>query len=128
MTELWTPPQARTLPRAGVPSGVLEVPGVGRLHPGPDYVNGSLRAGTWSGPKRLHVLASLDATPHGDLLHVSLSYPDHDPPWRVIRAVRDAFYPASVDCMMVLPRAADYVDLHPFCFHIWQTPVGWGLQ
>jgi hypothetical protein len=124
MTQLWTPPQAKTLPRAGLPPGDLVVPGVGSLKYG--GTDGPLHI--WRGPKQLGVLGSMDPTPHGNLLHVSLTYPDHDPSWKVIRAVRDAFFPATVDVMMVLPRAEDYVNIHPHCFHLWQTPVGWGIR
>lgn len=75
----------------------------------------------------MRIIASLDGTPHGRLLHVSLSYADRDPSWEDIRAVRDAFYPEDVDVMMVLPRAADYVNVHEHCFHLWQTPTVWGI-
>jgi len=30
--------------------------------------------------------------------------------------------------MMMLPREADYVNLHPHTFHLVQTPERWGLQ
>ncbi len=87
-----------------------------------------LASGLWRGPQRLTVLGSLDPTPHGDLLHVSMSYPDRDPDWATIRAIRDLFYPSTVDVMMVLPRAEDYVNIHRHVFHLWQTPTVWGLR
>jgi hypothetical protein len=129
MMGFWTPPHARTLPRAAVPTGDLQL-GDGRrlryIQPVP--LPWSRDGRVWEGPKRLRIIASLDETAHGDLLHVSLSYPDRDPPWADIRAVRAAFFPATVDVMMVLPRPEDYVNIHPHAFHLWQTPVGWGIQ
>jgi hypothetical protein len=74
------------------------------------------------------VLATIDNTHHGRLLHCSLSYDHRDPTWEEIKAVRAAFLPAGVDAGMLLPREADYVDVHPFCYHVWQLPVEWGLR
>jgi len=82
----------------------------------------------WAGPGTLRVIATLDDTPHGQLLHVSLSLRGRNPDWETIRAVRDAFYPDTIDVMMVLPRAEDYVNLHAHTFHLWQTPTTWGLR
>jgi hypothetical protein len=77
----------------------------------------------------LTVIASLDDTPnHGKLLHVSMSYANKNPSWEDIRCVRDAFFSETIDTMMVLPKSADYVNLHPYTFHIWQTPTEWGLM
>lgn len=89
---------------------------------------GSLECRHWRGPQRLSVIASVDNTHHGPLLHVSLAYPRRDPNWADIRAVRDAFYSPNVDVMMVLPAAVDYVNCHPHAFHLWQCPEGWGIR
>lgn len=82
----------------------------------------------WFGADKLKVIASLDRNPHGTLLHVSLSYPKRDPSWGVIKAVRYAFFPKDVDVAMMLPRDGDYVNVHPHCFQMWQTPEKWGLM
>lgn len=82
----------------------------------------------WHGPQGLVVLGSSDDGPHGVLLHVSLSYRDRLPPWDVVRAVREAFYPDTVDVMMLLPRRDDYVNLHPYTFHLQQCPERWGIR
>lgn len=76
----------------------------------------------------LKVLASLDQTHHGALLHVSVSHKHRHPSWEEIRAVRDALYPDDVDVMMVLPQAQDYVNIHEHTFHLWSTPSEWGIQ
>ncbi len=77
---------------------------------------------------RLVVLYSLDPTPHGDLLHVSISRPDRYPAWDEIRAVREALLPADADFMLLLPRKSDYVNVHPNCFHLCQTPKEWRIR
>lgn len=91
--------------------------------------NGHSQGIRYTGPKGLVVIATLDDTERfGVLLHVSLSYRDRDPEWTLIRAVRDAFYPNTADVMMVLPRAADYVNIQAHCFHLWETPSAWGIR
>lgn len=82
----------------------------------------------FNGPKQLKVIASIDPTPHGALLHVSLSYPNRDPSWDVIKAIRAAFYGDDIDVMIVLPKAEDYVNRHDHCFHLWETPKKWGIR
>lgn len=87
----------------------------------------------WDGPKRLIVICSLDEHLFGRLLHVSMSYPDRDPPWSDIKTIRYAFYPADLDVMMALPRDELYVSGVPdprvgmdsHVFHLQQTPERW---
>jgi hypothetical protein len=83
----------------------------------------------YDGPNRLAIVVTIDNTPRfGPLLHVSLSYRRRDPFWSEIKAAREAFFPPSIDVMMMLPRESDYVNLHPHTFHLIQTPETWGLQ
>ena len=84
--------------------------------------------GKWETRDGLQVIASLDESPHGDLLHVSISYAWKNPKWAELIAVREAFFPKSIDCMMVMPREEDYVNLREHCFHIWQCPGAWRLM
>ena len=79
-------------------------------------------------PGGLKVIATLDPTPRGTLLHVSLSYARRDPSWDDLKQIRYAFYPADIDVMLVLPRIADYVNVHEHCFQLWQCPAPWGLR
>jgi hypothetical protein len=60
--------------------------------------------GVWLSNDKLKVFASLDNSPHGSLLHVSLSYPKRDPAWGIIKAVRYAFFPADIDVAMMLTQ------------------------
>lgn len=78
--------------------------------------------------KGFQVLASADQTPHGRLLHVSVSYPKSDPTWLEILSVKILFFGEDLDTMMVIPKNRDYVNRHPHVFHIWQTPVEWGIR
>ena len=110
-------------PRATLPDGNV------RLSDGRVLIDrgGFGHGAHWRTRDGLLVIASMDPTPHGLLLHVSMSYSNRNPKWAEIRAVRDAFFPSTVDCMMVLPRAEDYVNIHAHTFHIWQTPAAWGV-
>jgi len=121
-----------TKPRAQLPEGDVRLADGRVLKQTPDdrfvKMGGTIEARHWRGPHGLSVIASLDDTLHGLLLHVSLAYPNADPSWRDIRMVRDAFYPSTVDVMMMLPAEMDYVNVHQHCFHLWQTPVGWGIR
>jgi len=82
----------------------------------------------YQGPHRLSVIATMDPTPRwGVLLHVSLALPTRDPSWDLVKLVKAAFY-GDVDVMMILPQAADYVNIARHAFHLWQTPESWGLR
>lgn len=79
-------------------------------------------------PTEFLVSASVLRTPNwGHLLHISMSYPDHDPSWDEIKMLREVFFPPDVDAAMFLPRASNYVNVHRHCFHLWQTPQEWGI-
>jgi len=76
----------------------------------------------------LVVSASVNITDKwGELLHVSLSYADHDPTWEEIKMVRQVFFPADLDAMMVLPRVGNYVNVHKHCFQMYQIPQEWDI-
>lgn len=77
--------------------------------------------------KTLVVLVSLDNTPHGILMHASISYADRDPTWDEIKSMKDAVF-GDTDVMMVLPRSDHYINLQTHTFHLWQMPVEWGIR
>jgi hypothetical protein len=79
-------------------------------------------------PSGLLITAGVeDSGQWGPLLHCSMSYPDHDPTWVEIKMMRALFFPPTIDAMMMLPKASDYINVHPHCFHLWQCPQEWGL-
>ncbi len=139
MSELWVPPGTPNKEGLCVPRGEVRglygekgepiiFVGLGDF-PIPDSRDGAMFA-TFDGPYKknaLRVIVSLDTNPHGDLLHVSLSHHDHLPSWESVRMVKGAFF-GDVDACMLLPKAEDYVNFHPYTFHLWQLPVRWGIQ
>lgn len=76
----------------------------------------------------IHVVVSIDFSKHGALLHVSISKQHREPSWGEIKAIREVFFPPDIDVMMVLPKKEDYVNLHQYCFHLWQTPSSWDIR
>jgi len=52
-------------------------------------------------------------------LHVSLSRASKLPSWSDLRAVKNAFIGPEKMAVQVLPREAEYVNLHPFTLHLW---------
>lgn len=73
----------------------------------------------------MRVMASVDATPHGLLRHVSVSYQRKDPRWSDLRVLREAFFAPDVDVIQVLPRAGEYINLHAHTFHLFEAPEAW---
>lgn len=70
------------------------------------------------------------AGPHGYMiavstddgaLHMSISHQERYPHWDDIMAVWRWLAGPDLEGVIVLPRESDYVDLHPFCFHAWES-------
>ncbi len=77
--------------------------------------------------KGLDILKTVDNTPKwGWLKHASVSRRDRYPTWEEILAVKEFIF-GDVDCMMIMPKKENYVNVHKNCFHIWQTPEEWGI-
>lgn len=79
----------------------------------------------YRGADGMVVMVSWDPTPHGLLQHVSVSYAARLPRWQDMIAVRDAFFGADVDVVIVLPRRGKYINFHKYCLHMFQTPTEW---
>lgn len=64
-----------------------------------------------------HVMVTMDAGRH----HLSISHKHRYPRWDEIREARYKFMPADIYVVMVLPPKGNYVNVHPNCFHLWET-------
>ena len=76
------------------------------------------------------VVFSIDDTgpnKFGKLKHASMSRKHALPTWNQVKAIKDRLF-GDTDVMMILPKREDYVNLHEYCFHLWQCPQGWGMQ
>ena len=132
--EVWTPhfPVAECMPWPG--GGYLrrdDVQAEARIERMFSRTGAAPLAGlrSYHGPKDVAVLATIDQTDRfGDLLHVSLSFAHRDPKWSEIKIVRALFFPDTIDVMMMLPAAEDYVNIHEHTFHMQQTPERWKMR
>lgn len=73
----------------------------------------------------LRILHAVEETEHGMLRHVSVSHPTRLPSWEEMRDLKYALFGDDEDAVMILPRRRGgprYVNLHKFCFHLWQLP------
>lgn len=55
--------------------------------------------------------------------HVSVSRKDRCPTWEEMSQIKDMFWDGD-DCVIQYhPAKRDYVNIHPYCLHLWR-PVG----
>ena len=55
--------------------------------------------------------------------HISVSRQDRCPTWNEMCQVKDLFWDED-DCVVQYhPPKSDYVNLHPYCLHLWR-PIG----
>jgi hypothetical protein len=52
-------------------------------------------------------------------LHLSVSRSNRLPSWEDMKFVKDAFIGRDHEAIQVLPKDEDFVNLHPFCLHLW---------
>lgn len=63
------------------------------------------------------IIESIDADRH----HISFSKKSVLPSWSDVKAVREKFCKKNTFYVMVLPPEEFYVNLHKFCFHLWEV-------
>lgn len=56
--------------------------------------------------------------------HVSLSRRDRIPTWDEVMKVKNEFLGEEVEAYKVLPKKADYVNLHKYCLHFFSRIDG----
>lgn len=54
--------------------------------------------------------------------HMSISHRKRNPTWEEVRTARYALLPDGVTMAMLLPPVDEYVNVHEFCFHLWEMP------
>lgn len=54
--------------------------------------------------------------------HLSISTPNRNPTWEEIKQARYDLLPHDVTMALILPPTAEYVNIHEFCFHLYQIP------
>lgn len=56
--------------------------------------------------------------------HVSVSTKRRNPNWQEMCFVKDLFWDEDELVVQFHPPRKDYVDLHPYCLHLWGPPQG----
>ena len=60
--------------------------------------------------------------PHGEMRwHLSVAHNKRNPTWEEIRDLRYFLVPDGAMMTMFLPPAQEYVNAHPFCFHLYEV-------
>ena len=52
--------------------------------------------------------------------HVSVSLPDRCPTWEEMSFIKNLFWDEEDFVIQIHPAGSDYVDLHPYCLHLWR--------
>lgn len=59
----------------------------------------------------------------GSWIHVSVSLPTRLPSWIEIKKVHADFIGDNI-AIQVMPKHKDYVNVHPYCLHLWSPLSG----
>lgn len=54
--------------------------------------------------------------------HASVSTQTRCPTWEEMCFVKDCFWEPEEDVLQFHPRQSAYVNVHPFCLHLWKPP------
>lgn len=84
-----------------------------------DYPGGHLSVITEPGPDGFHLSISHRYHARKDAAAVPGRYPT----WDEILEARDLFCPRDRTFAMLMPPAAQYVNIHPTTFHLWEVVV-----
>lgn len=57
-------------------------------------------------------------------LHVSLARPNQLPIWQEVTHVKDVVIGRQKHAIQVLPPESQYVNIHPYCLHLWSCVDG----
>lgn len=52
--------------------------------------------------------------------HVSVSFRNRCPTWDEMCRIKDMFFYENETCVEYHPAKRDYVNIHPYCLHIWR--------
>lgn len=82
-----------------------------------EMTGGYMRAWEWNG---LKVIASVGIQSDGrEWLHVSFSRARRLPSYADLKLVKREFIGDDKKAVMVFPERENYVDIHPYCLHLW---------
>lgn len=56
--------------------------------------------------------------------HVSVSFPNRCPTWEEMCQIKDMFFEIDECVVQYHPAKKDYVNVHPYCLHLWRPQHG----
>ena len=65
---------------------------------------------------RCLVIVSIDA----GTWHLSISTPDSSPSYKELKQARYKYLPSDITVAQLFPPVEEFVNLHPYCHHLWQ--------
>ena len=65
-----------------------------------------------------NVVASIE--PNQEHISITLIHKKRIPTWEEMKAIKDIFFFDEEECYQVFPKKSEYVNLHPYCMHIWR--------
>ena len=65
-----------------------------------------------------NVIASIEN--HQEHISITLDGKKRIPTWEEMKAIKDIFFNDEEECYQVFPKKSEYVNLHPYCMHIWR--------
>jgi len=68
---------------------------------------------------RCQIIVSIDA----GLWHLSISTPDALPSYKEIKQARYTYCPDEIYMAEIFPPSKEFVNVHPYCRHLWQIPM-----
>lgn len=68
---------------------------------------------------RCEVIVTID----NGLWHLSISCRKNQPSYNEIKEARYKFVPDEVIMAQIFPSMSEFVNLHPFCHHLWEIGV-----
>ena len=98
------------------PDEIAKIPDLQVLQIGNDGGSGRLLLGT----KRLNKAAVVVWSWGDGWDHVSVSFRNRVPTWDEMCKIKDIFFDEDECCVEYHPKKKDYVNLHPYCLHIWR--------
>lgn len=72
----------------------------------------------------LYVIISGIEIDHKRWIHVSVSRKSRLPSWSDLKVVKNLFIGLEKKALQVLPAHKEYVNLHPYCLHLWHCLDG----
>lgn len=64
------------------------------------------------------------ASSDGGWEHISVSRQNRCPTWEEMCAIKDMFFEPEEVAVQYHPKKSEYVNMHPYCLHMWRPTVG----